>query len=100
MVLSHIMEHLTQWQMVDPRLATILNIPLPPPMPGTPTAQLGMFISGGGAPAGGPPPAAAHGGGGAANDQGAPQKRDTSGVKLPNASSPPPGSNIQHQPNA
>lgn len=99
MVLEHIMEHLSQWQMVDPRLATLLNIPLPPPMPGTPTAMLGMFIGSGGAPAGGPPQPAA-GGGGAANDQGAPQKRDPSGVKLPNSSSPPPGSNLQTQPNA
>lgn len=100
-VLEHILEHLQQWQMIDPRLATLLNIPLPPPMPGTPTAMLGEFIAGGGAPPGGPGPGAPSPGGSPAGPgPSGPQKRDSSGVKLPDASKPPPGANVQAQPSA
>jgi hypothetical protein len=95
--LQHIIDHLMNWQSIDPRLATLLNIPLPPPLPGSPTALLGMLSAA-------PPPQQGTGPGGdksgqkpPANDAGqaAPEQRDPSGVKLPNASNPPPGANLQ-----
>lgn len=96
-VLHHIIDHLMGWQSIDPRLATVLNIPLPPPIPGSPTAGLAML----GAM---PPPQAPTGPDGASpapqsgpdgGAQSSPQKRDPSGVKLPNASNPPPEANVQ-----
>lgn len=100
-VLHHIIDHLMSWQSIDPRLATLLNIPLPPPLPGSPTAGLAML---GAMPMPPPGPGAAGPSAGAAQPgpggapQGAPQKRDPgSGVKLPNASNPPPGSDAQPQ---
>jgi len=104
-VLRHIINHLMNWQSIDPRLATVLNIPLPPPLPGSPTAMLGMMT----AP---PPPAPGPGAkgepGGAQKPQGAappgpqqPAPRDpASGVKLPNASQPPANSNVMPQADA
>lgn len=98
-VTKHIMDHLMAWQSIDPRLATVLNIPLPPPLPGSPTwamSQLGIqgpspsadAAAGDGSPnpagqSGGPPPSAAG------------KPRDSSGVKLPSPSQPPPGSQAQ-----
>lgn len=95
-VLQHIMEHIMAWQNIDPRLATLLNIPLPPPMMGSPTGMLAMMGMGGGAPQlpPGGPGAPAPGG----SPSGPPsQSRDPSGVKLPNPSSPPPGAKVQNQ---
>lgn len=43
LVLKHILDHLLAWQSIDPRLATVLNIPLPPPLPGSPTANMMMM---------------------------------------------------------
>lgn len=99
LVLQHIIDHLMAWQSIDPRLATCLNIPLPPPLPGSPTAGLAMLgiplsPPGAGAPAGpggGSPAPASQ----SDDSKAPPQKRDPSGVKLPNASNPPPNANIQ-----
>jgi len=97
-VLSHILEHCQQWQYIDPRLATLLNIPLPPPMPGTPTAMLGTFIGSNGATSM-PEQLPSNAGPGAPSPGGSPPgPADSSGVKLPNSSKPPAGSNIQGQP--
>lgn len=52
--------HVQVWQAIDPRLAMILGMPLPPPMPMSPTGDMtamGMIPGGAGAPA----PAAAGG---------------------------------------
>lgn len=60
--LQHVLQHLNQWQMMDPRLASLLNVPPPPPMPGTPTGDLAMMTGGAPAPAGpGAPPDAGGG---------------------------------------
>lgn len=96
LVLQHILDHLMAWQNIDPRLATALNIPLPPPIPGSPTAMMSMM----GMPT---PPQPSPAGPGAPTSGGspsgtAPQQRDTSGVKLPDDAQPPPGSNLQNQP--
>jgi hypothetical protein len=101
-VLQHIMSHIEAWQNIDPRLATLLNIPLPPPIPGSPTWQMQMSMMMG-AP---PPPAAGAGAGGPSAPPppggppsgNAPAGRDPSGVKLPTDASPPPGANLQNQP--
>lgn len=106
LVLTHIIEHLMQWQWIDPRLATVLSIPLPPPLPGSPTAELAMLTSAPPPPAGVPgspggpegapvPPPPALSGGGQAPPK--PQRRDPSGVNLPNPSVPPPGAQMQSQ---
>jgi len=110
-VLSHINDHLMTWQWIDPRLASTLGIPLPPPIFGSPTAMLGMAM---GAPTATQPQQGGvgassqqqntSGGGGSGSGSGSgqsgsatPQERDSSGVKLPNQSEPPPGANVQSQ---
>jgi hypothetical protein len=40
--LSHLYEHMFQWQSIDPRLAMPLGVPLPPALPNSPTALMGM----------------------------------------------------------
>jgi hypothetical protein len=40
--LQHIYDHLLGWQGIDPRMAMPLGVPLPPPIPNSPTALLGM----------------------------------------------------------
>jgi hypothetical protein len=98
-VLHHIINHLMAWQSIDPRLATVLNIPLPPPIPGSPTAGLAMIGAmpqppGPGAPV---PPGAQPGPAGPSPDGKAPAQRDPSGVKLPDSSQPPPEANVPQQ---
>lgn len=105
LALQHILNHLMSWQSIDPRLATTLNIPLPPPLPGSPTAMMSMLgMPAPAPPASGPAPGSQ---GSTTNDAGtslqppaAGAERDTSGVKLPNAAVPPPGSQAQPMPQA
>ena len=49
-VVQHILKHLEGWQYIDPRLASLLGIAPPPPMPGSPTGDLMMMTGGMGAP--------------------------------------------------
>lgn len=79
--MAHIAEHEAAYMQMSPIVAQILNIP-PPPMP-----MMGPPMDGGGGELGpvpgGPPPA---------NENGGPAPgRDSSGVKLPKPSEPPPG---------
>lgn len=71
---KHIMGHLEQWQMMDPRLAMLLQIPTPPRMPGTPTGRL-MGLTGGMGP--GPTPGAEQGA--SAHPEGGAMPPDSSG---------------------
>lgn len=61
LVVQHILKHLENWQFIDPRLASLLGINPPPPMPGTPSGDL-MMATGGGAPPPAAPPQGAKGG--------------------------------------
>lgn len=51
--------HISAWQAIDPRLAMMMGIPLPPAMPGSPTGDMTMM----GMLGAGAPPAAPGGGG-------------------------------------
>ena len=93
--LEHVLEHLMQYQMINPNMARVLKIPLPLPVQGTPTGDANMMLTGPVDPV--PAPGEGAGAGavaGAAKASGAPQGRDPSGVKLPNPAQPPPGSAV------
>jgi len=95
---QHLLEHLNQYQMINPNLARLLGVPMPLPIAGTPTGDANMMLTGPVEPTpaeSGPPSGAIQN---AAKATGAPQGRDTSGVKLPNPSQPPPGSRAQGAP--
>ena len=84
LIVQHILKHLESWQFIDPRLASLLKIMPPPPMPGTPSGDLMMMTGGGGAP----PPAAPQQGGTV------PPERTPEGPmpKQPEPAKPPEGS--------
>jgi hypothetical protein len=96
--LEHCMEHLQQYQLLNPNLARVLNIPLPLPIQGTPAGQANLMLTGPVEPVPQPGEGAPDAAMGAAAKASAPmQGRDASGVKLPNPSSPPKGSDAQGQ---
>lgn len=108
---QHIIDHASTYQGLDPRIAAFLGIPEPPPMPGSPAAQLQAVIgqhqsslpgaqqqqasAHGGAPA----PVAKGGGQGGSGPPAKPQAVDPSGTKLPNPATPPANAHLQ-QPQA
>lgn len=97
--LQHCMDHLMQYQNLNPNLARVLNIPVPLPVRGTPAGDANLMLTGPVEPVpqageSAPPNAAMD----AAAKAAAPtQGRDASGVKLPNPSSPPKGSGMDSQ---
>lgn len=97
--LQHCMDHLMQYQNLNPNLARVLNIPVPLPIQGTPAGQANLMLTGPVEPVPrpgqtAPPNAAMDAAVKAANPT---QGRDASGVKLPNPSSPPKGSGMDSQ---
>lgn len=107
--LAHIMEHILQYQGMDPILCAFLGVPPPPPVPNSPAGLLAMLTGGMGAQPGpqgqsgqqqpdAPPQPATdssqpEGPNGPAPVQA--QERDKSGMKLPQPAQPPPGSAAQ-----
>jgi hypothetical protein len=94
--LEHVMQHLQEYQMLDPNFARVLNVPAPLPLAGTPTGMANTMLAGPVDPTqkagqGGPPSSAIENAAESADTQG----RDSSGVKLPNPSQPPNGSRAQ-----
>lgn len=89
--LEHVMGHLKQYMNIDPNLARLLDIPLPLPLPGTPTGDANLMLTGPVDPMpakGAPPQSAAD----KTIKNSVPmqaQGKDPSGVKLPNPSKPP-----------
>lgn len=90
--LEHILEHMFQYQNIDPNMARVLNIPLPLPLPGTPTGNANMMLTGPVDPVRPPgaPPEDATGKAMKASVPAQQQGTDSSGVKLPKPSEPPP----------
>lgn len=88
-LLWHITQHRSQWQYVDPGTATLLNRPLPPPIPGTPTGDLMMMTGAAGAPPGA--------GGQAPDQQGAQSGKPPSGAGLPTQAGNTPDAGAQPQ---
>ena len=89
--LQHVLEHLMVYQNINPNMARVLNIPLPLPIPGTPTGDANTMLTGPvePMPAAGAPPASATENAAKTSVPAQQQGRDTSGVKLPNPSKPP-----------
>lgn len=90
--LEHVLEHLMQYQNINPNMARVLGIPLPLPIAGTPTGDANMMMTGPAEPvpeAGAPPMDAVQN----VAKTSVPmqqQGRDASGVKLPKPGEPPP----------
>jgi hypothetical protein len=94
--LQHCQEHLSQYQMLNPNLARLLNIPVPLPVRGTPAGDANMMLTGPvepvPQPGDGAPSSNAIESAAKATTPPQAQGRDPSGVKLPNPSQPPNGS--------